>query len=134
AEQRARLEGSRSAVPWRRPDREVARRLLRSFPPGGVLHLENLGWAVYLGPTGSGPGLFWLGDRALAVPEYRQIDYIPLERPQVSLPEELLNLAAGPVELGQMLPVSVDAQAWMSTQLAGLDLPDLADWIARHQA
>jgi ATP-dependent RNA helicase HelY len=137
AEARARLELRRTETPWRRPDREVTRRLLRTFPVGGVLHLVPLGWAVYLGPGESGPGLFWVGDRITAVSEYRQIDYIPPERPQVSLPEEIFRLVrtgAGAAEAGQELPTSLDARQWMAAQLAGLNLPDLDEWIAQHQA
>ena len=58
---------SRTELPWRRPDREVTRRLLRVFPLGGVLHLEDAGLGGLPGAAGeSGPGLFWVGDRVIA--------------------------------------------------------------------
>ena len=137
---RARQEGRRTELPWRRPEREFTRRLLRTSQPGTVVHLETLGWAVYLGPTGGGPGLFWVGDHVQEVREYHLIDFVPPDRPQVALPPELedvrMRAAALATELapGQVLPVAADAQDWMAQQLAGLNLPDLDEWIAQHQA
>jgi ATP-dependent RNA helicase HelY len=135
---RARIEARRTDLPWTRPDRETLRRTLRVFPAGGVLHLENQGWAVYVGPQPGSAGLFWLGERVLVVPYYTSIDYIPPQRPVVTLPAELTDLAAsvaGPTASipSEGMPVSHEARAWMGEQLAGIDLPDLDQWIISHR-
>ncbi len=132
---RERMAARRTDLPWTRPDRETLRRLLRVFPPGGVVHLENQGWAVYLGPRPNVAGLFWLGERVLAVPMFSAIDYIPPQRPLVPLPDELSDLAGGlAVTPGaDGITVSQEARAWMAAQLAGIDLPDLGQWILSHQ-
>jgi len=132
---RERLEAKRTAVPWPRPDRETLRRTLRVFPRGGVVHLENRGWAVYVGPRPGLAGLFWLGDQVRAVESYSTIDYLPPQRPQVPLPPELIDLADGTSAppAGAGIAVSQEARAWMAEQLAGIDLPDLEQWIVAHQ-
>jgi ATP-dependent RNA helicase HelY len=132
---RERLAAQRTALPWTRPDRETLRRLLRVFPPGGVVHIENRGWAVYLGPRPGGVHLFWLGDHVIGLTGYSAIDYVPPQRPQVTLPAELADLAEGEIAAapGEHIPVSHEARAWMAEQLAGIDLPDLEQWILTHQ-
>ncbi len=134
---RDRLAARRTVVPWARPDRETLRRLLRVYPVGGVVHLEGRGWAVYLGPRPGSAGLFWLGDRVHLIGQYSAIDYVPPEHPTVRLPADLSavadqGIAAPADEAG--VPVSQEARAWMREQLAGIDLPDLEQWILTHQA
>ncbi len=132
---RERMASRRTDLPWTRPDRETLRRLLRVFPPGGVVHVEQQGWAVYLGARPNVAGLFWLGNRVIAVPTFSAIDYIPPQRPVVPLPDELRDLAGGlavtPGAAG--IEVSQEARTWMAEQLAGMDLPDLEQWISSHQ-
>ena len=132
---RERMAARRTALPWTRPDRETLRRLLRVFPPGGVVHIEQQGWAVYLAAWPNVAGLFWLGDRVIAVPAFSAIDFIPPQRLVVPLPDELSDLAGGlavtPGAAG--IEVSQEARAWMTEQLAGIELPDLEQWISSHQ-
>lgn len=136
-EARTRLEARRTALPWARPDRDTLRRLLRTFTPGGVVHLEHRGWAVYLGSRPGIAGLFWLGDQVIAVEQYGTIDYIPPQRPRVTLPPEVLDLAeeggSPPQPPGAGLALSHESRTWMAGQLAGIDLPDLEQWILSHQ-
>jgi ATP-dependent RNA helicase HelY len=143
------LQLQREGIPWRRPEREELRRVLRTMPPGTLVHLDHRGWAVYLGHgLGSVIGLFLdlagdstqasaIGPEATVLPvtEYRQIDYLPDPPVAVQLPDALKTLAVPPTEpLEQLL--TEDEYAALDTELqqAIAKLPDLEEWIAEYRA
>ena len=114
------LQSQSRGLPWQRPERDQIRRAFRTMPQGGIVHLENRGWAIYLGRgLGAVVGLFLelgpqgaeageqrsplLGD-VLALTEYRQINYLPVPQVSVPLPDALTTLAVPPtVPLEQLL-------------------------------
>lgn len=143
------LQLQREGIPWRRPERDELRRALRSMQPGTIVHLDNRGWAVYLGHgLGSVIGLFFdLGVDAaegtafsaaasvLPVTEYRQIDYLPNPVVSVALPTDLTTLAVPPtVPLEQLIPADEYAALDAELQDAIGKLPDLEEWIAEYRA
>ncbi|HST04373.1 MAG TPA: helicase-related protein, partial [Chloroflexia bacterium] len=145
------LQSQSRGLPWQRPERDQIRRAFRTMPRGGIVHLENRGWAIYLGRgLGAVVGLFLelgpqgaeageqrsplLGD-VLALTEYRQINYLPVPQVSVPLPDALTTLAVPPtVPLEQLLAVDeldgLNAEASSALE----KLPDLEEWIREYRA
>ncbi|MEO5952084.1 MAG: DEAD/DEAH box helicase [Chloroflexia bacterium] len=143
------LQSQREGIPWRRPEREELRRILRTMQPGTIVHLDNRGWAVYLGHgLGSVIGLFLdlaatadqessLGPDATVLPvtEYRQIDFLPEPAATIQLPNALKTLAVPPTEpLDQLLTKEEYAALDNALQEAIAKLPDLEEWITEYRA
>ncbi|MEO8285868.1 MAG: DEAD/DEAH box helicase [Chloroflexota bacterium] len=137
------LELQREGIPWRRPEREVLRRLFRTLPQGALLHIDGKGWAIYLGRgLGAVVGLFLLvGEdgtqlgEVLPLTEYKPIDYLPETPVAVSLPPALTMLAVPPtVGLEDMLtPEEIRAlREDLAYQFE--NLPDLEAWKAEYRA
>jgi ATP-dependent RNA helicase HelY len=130
---RQRLESEVHRTPWTPPSREALRRAFRHMAPGTPLHHEREGWGLYLGPAArGGPGLCLFGRRAVALSEYRAIDYLVPESDTVPLPAALATLT-GPV--ADVTPLVTEAdQAALGVAVGRLDLPDLAAWQASFRA
>jgi ATP-dependent RNA helicase HelY len=134
-EDESRLRAKIEERPWRRPLRETLRQVFRNLAPGTLLHTEDNGWGIYLGRGGEGGvGLFLFGDHTVRLDEYRTIDYLPPERFQVTLPEELANVQRSGVAVKQLL--GDQELGDLQQQLAAIELPDLGAWLseAREKA
>lgn len=122
-----------TSTPWTEPGRLALRKLLRSTRPGLVVHVRNIGWAVFLGRGASGGiGHFLaLNDRKIHVlDEYRQIDQVD-DDVRVDLPDELVDpmdevVAELNNEPNQAIEQVIEA-------MAALDLPDLDAIAAAHR-
>ena len=125
-------ERVRHGTPWTEPGRQELRRVLRSEPPGLVLHDRGRGWGIYLGRgTVGGAGLFLFGDEIAPVPEYRDIDYLP-DGARVHLPDALIE----PPETVRSATELVDPAevAAVGEQVRALDLPDLDARLAEYRS
>ena len=137
------VEMQRLGIPWRRPERDVLRRVFRTLSKGALVHLEGVGWAVFLGRgLGAVVGLFLvvgeegahLGE-VLPLSEYRHIDYVPDAPVTVELPYPLTTLAVPPtVSLEEMLPAAELAGFRAEIARAIGEVPDLEAWVAEYRA
>jgi ATP-dependent RNA helicase HelY len=133
-----RLADHLNARPWQRPTRDQLRRAFRDMPVGALVHVEDEGWAVFLGAlAGRGPGLLLIGDRLEHVGNYQRIDFLPDLPIAVDLPVALQGLA-GEIS-GRQLPalsaiVSSDELARLSGAVAASPVPDLDAWYADFRA
>ena len=117
--------------PWTEPGRHVLRRLLRQEESGFVMHDRTRGWGVSLGRgTAGGAGLFLFGDRIEAVPEYRDIDFLP-DGARVDLPDQLIE----PPEDVRDATELVDRPTLdvIAGEIASLELPDLGARLAEFR-
>jgi ATP-dependent RNA helicase HelY len=139
------IESRRDELPWRRPERDQLRKAFRNLPQGGLVHLEQQGWSVYLGRglggaviglflgVGQGEAGVHLGE-IFPLTEYRQIDYLHTVTVTVDLPYALTTLAVPPtVPLEELL--SPDELEQLRRGVAeGLQaVPDLEAWIAEYR-
>ncbi|HEX2910242.1 MAG TPA: DEAD/DEAH box helicase [Chloroflexia bacterium] len=126
-EDSARLRQRIEERPWKRPMRETLRNLFKSINPGLLVHSEEYGWGVYLGRSNeNGIGIFLFGDQTVRLDEYRQIDYLPPERYEVTLPAPLVDINRSGVKVTDLL--SPEELNYLTMQLAAFTLPDLAAW------
>ncbi|HVF98518.1 MAG TPA: helicase-related protein, partial [Chloroflexia bacterium] len=140
------IESRRDELPWRRPERDQLRKAFRNLPQGALVHLEQQGWAAYLGRGLGGAviGLFLpvsqveegvqLGE-IFPLIEYRQIDYLHTPTVTVDLPYALSTLAVPPtLPLSEMLPAEELEQLLDSAALGLQAVPDLQVWITEYRA
>jgi ATP-dependent RNA helicase HelY len=122
----------RERTPWTEPGRHVLRRLLRQEEPGLVMHDRTRGWGVWLGRgSARGAGLFLFGDRIEAVPEYRDIDFLP-DGVRVDLPDELIEPPEDVRDATDLVGrETLDA---IAAGITSLGLPDLDARLAEFQA
>jgi ATP-dependent RNA helicase HelY len=145
------LQAHNRGLPWQRPERDQIRRAFRTMPPGSVVHLENAGWAIYLGRgLGAVVGIFLelgpqnvdaiidvshlLGE-VMALTEYRRINFLPSPEVSIPLPDALTTLAVLPtLPLDRMLSPGElhDLQKAAAEALA--NLPDIEAWISEYRA
>jgi ATP-dependent RNA helicase HelY len=140
------IESRRDELPWRRPERDQLRKAFRSLPQGALVHLEQQGWAVYLGRGLGGAviGLFLGVSRGgegvqlgeiFPLIEYRQIDYLHTVTVTVELPYALSTLAVPPtVSLEELLSPDELEQLRRSVAEGLQAVPDLEAWIAEYRA
>ncbi|MEP6776176.1 MAG: DEAD/DEAH box helicase, partial [Chloroflexota bacterium] len=144
------LQAQNMGLPWQRPERDQVRRAFRTTQPGSIVHLENGGWAIYLGRgLGAVVGLFLelgpqSGDAAgaasllgevLALTEYRRINYLPTPEVSLHLPETLTTLAVPPtMPLDHVLTADELKDLQDEASAALVNLPDLEQWIREYRA
>lgn len=146
------IESQRDGLPWARPDRTSLRTAFRSLPQGAIVHLQERGWAVYLGRgLGAVVGLFLVVDefdlasnQAEALPtlgeitalsEYKDIDYLPSPPVVVDLPYALTTLSVPPtVSLNELLPAEEIGGLREALSASFANLPDLAGWVKEYRA
>lgn len=124
---------SSTATPWTEPGRQALRRVLRSSPPGLIVHTQEHGWAIFVGRGASGVGIFLCrGDgRIHTLGEYRQIDFLPDMAP-VSVPHELIEPPATVSDPAQLIAPEGLERIW--SEVDARDLPDLERMAADHRA
>lgn len=148
------LEARRDELPWKRPERDFLRRQFRTLPRGGVVHLGEYGWAIYLGRgLGAVVGLFLgigghgspTGEESdaehvptmevIPVTEYRQVDYLPEPPVHIELPYPLTTLAVPPtLGIDELLSPEEMDQLRGEIAFAMEQLPDLEAWIEEHRS
>jgi ATP-dependent RNA helicase HelY len=103
------LHSQRMGLPWKRPERDVVRRAFRSLPQGSLIHIEDKGWAVYLGRgIGAVIGLFLTGDFGPRknAPEEKPAETRPRGRKKGATSEQPLGTHHSTLRTTEIVPLT----------------------------